>query len=236
MLSANWTPPTQLTNPIEVKFAPDERRDILSLSAKAAYSLILGESDHTPTALKTWQSGVEEVQISNNEQWMQACSGVYKITRETKLQSFAYKILHRVIPCNNYLTQIRIKEADWCPYCDETDTITHFLFSCAKVRPFWQAICQWFLQADNLYLDRISTEEFMWGVAGSARGASIINTITLLTKYYVYRQKLYYNRELCLLQWLAELRTRLRTEQWFRGKIGGAARFRRWNRILAELG
>lgn len=212
------------------------RREIASLSAKAAYSLILGQSDHVPTALKTWQRGVEEVLISDGVMWTHACSSVYKITRETKLQSFMYKVLHRVIPCNNYLKQIRIKEADWCPFCDGTDTVTHFLFTCAKVRPFSSAVCLWFSQADNLYLDRLTPEEFMWEIDRSAHRASVVNTITLMVKYYIYRQKLYFNGELCLLQWLTEFRTRLQTEQWIRAKIGGKKKLQQWKQIMAELG
>lgn len=235
-ISTNGALPTPTTSDIEVKFGPNEIRDIHSLSAKAAYSLILGQSDHTPTALNTWQRGVEEVEISDKQMWAQACSGVYKITRETKLQSFHYKILHRIIPCNAYLTQIRIKDTIWCPFCDETDTITHFLFTCNKVQPFWRAICLWFRQADNIYLDNITAEEYMWGVQAGGHRANLLNAITLLVKFYVYRQKLYFNGELCLLQWLAELRSRLRTEQWISGKTGSRAKLQLWNRILMELG
>lgn len=122
-ISQNWTPPLPGNPVIKVRFAPTETRDILSLSAKAAYSLILEGMDHEPTALSTWQRGVEEVTILDKDTWAHACTEVYKNTRETKLQSFHYKVLHRVIPCNRYLTQIRIKDTDWCPFCDESDTI-----------------------------------------------------------------------------------------------------------------
>lgn len=199
MIMADWTP-SVLRRPMEeAQFAPGVKRDVLTLSAKAAYALILEERDHEPTALQTWQRGVEEMEFTDRERWRRSCSGVYKATRETKLQRFHFKILHRILPCNVYLTQIRIKDSDWCPYCDESDTITHFLFSCSKVRPFWEAACAWFKQADDLYLDRLTADEFIWGMDGGAHRATLVNTITLQLKYYIYRQKLYFNRDLCLL-------------------------------------
>lgn len=153
MITANGTQVLTQPSLIEVQFAPGVKRDILSLSARSTYSLILEETDHEPTAFRTWQRGVEEVEISSKEGWGRACTEVYRLTRVTKLQSFQYKILHRTIPCNVYLKQIRIKDSDWCPFCDESDTITDFIFSCSNVQPFWEAICAWFRQADDLYLD-----------------------------------------------------------------------------------
>lgn len=94
--------------------------------------------------------------------------GVYKATRETKLQSFHFKVLHRIIPCNVYLKQIRIKDAEWCQFCDESDTIVHFLFICAKIQPFWKAVSTWFRDTDDLYLDQLTPAEYIWGLPSSA--------------------------------------------------------------------
>lgn len=129
-----------------------------------------------------------------------------------------------------------MKDSFWCPYCDESDTITEFLFTCSKVKPFWRGVCDWLRQADELYLDQFATEEYMWGVDGGAQRGALINTLTLLVKYYIYRQKLYYEGDLCLMQWLSELRTRLKTEEWISRKVGANNRFRKWRRILSQLG
>lgn len=236
MITANWAPRQPQAPVFEVQLAPGERRDILSLSAKGTYMMIMQGKDHEPTALKTWQREVEEIRITDKDVWRRACVGVYRATRETKLQSFHYKMLHRIIPCNVYLAQVRIKTSMWCPFCDESDTLTHFLCTCAKIRPFWETICKWFHNADNLYLDRLTTEEYMWGLDRGAHKANLINAITLMIKHYIYRQKLFYSGDLCAVQWLQELRTKLRTEDWIARKTGSTTRFRKWERIVAELG
>lgn len=91
-------------------------------------------------------------------------------------------MLDRIVPCNAYLKQIRIATSEWCPFCDETDTVSHFLYSCAKVRPFWQSVCRWFQEADNLFLEQLSAEEFMFGVNKGVHRACVINGVTLMFK------------------------------------------------------
>lgn len=236
-ITANWSPQLPQTSPLEVQLAPKEKRDILSLGAKGTYSLIMQGNKHEPTALKTWQREVEEIRIAGKEEWSRTCTGAYKTTRETKLKSFHFKMLHRIIPCNVYLTQIRIKDSTWCPFCDEDDTITHFLCTCSKIHPFWRTICEWFRKADNLFTDQLTTEEYMWGVDSGAHRAHLINSVTLMIKHYIYRQKLFHSGDLCAVQWLQELSTKLRSEDWISCKTGARTKFqKRWSRVLEELG
>ena len=52
----------------------------------------------------------------------------YLITNYRTLQSFQYKILHRIINTNKWLFLRKIVESDICEYCNanETDSILHF--------------------------------------------------------------------------------------------------------------
>lgn len=159
--------------------------------------------------------------------------GVYRATRETKLQSFHYKIIHRIIPCNVYLKKIRIKE--WCRHCDESDTIVHFLYSCKNVQPFWKAVSSWFRNANDLYLDKLTPAEFICGLPSSAHRATVINAITLYVKHYIFHQKLFYDSEFDLLGWLMELRAKLKSENWICKRTGQQGKFKRWLNIYKAL-
>ncbi len=52
-------------------------------------------------------------------------------------QSFQYKLLHRVIACNAWLKNVRIKNTPTCQYCNEDDDIQHFHLFCSKTHDFW---------------------------------------------------------------------------------------------------
>lgn len=90
------------------------------------------------------------------------CRNPFKASRETKLQSQHFKVIHRIFPCSSYLWRIRIQDSDWCRFCNKTDLITHHLFSCAKVTPFWASLCIWFRQSVNLYLDQLTAGIHLW--------------------------------------------------------------------------
>ncbi len=59
-------------------------------------------------------------------------------SRHTSIQAFQYKIIHRTLPCNEWLKNIKIKPDSKCTYCNNTDSITHFLIDCKSNNLFWK--------------------------------------------------------------------------------------------------
>ena len=76
-----------------------------------------------------WRS--RRIQLSSNNK-------VSICLRETKLQSFQYKIIQRIINCNKKLFDMTIKNSPICTYCDQTDDIGHLFFLCKDVYQFWR--------------------------------------------------------------------------------------------------
>lgn len=150
--------------------------------------------------------------------------------------SFHFKVIHRILPCGSYLCRIRIKDSDWCEFCDETDSITHHLFSCAKVKPFWNSICGWFRRTVNLYLDELTAIEYIFGLSKGTHQRDTINAILLATKFYIHRQKLYHKGDLNICQWLLEFKTKLQAERWIRKRTGAKPFHNRFSQILEALG
>lgn len=60
--------------------------------------------------------------------WSNIYQAPYKSDCDTKLQAFQFQLLHRFIPCNRFLRNIRIKDDDKCSFCPGQDTIQHFMF------------------------------------------------------------------------------------------------------------
>lgn len=160
----------------------------------------------------------------------------YRATRETKLQSLHFKIMNRVIPCNSYLKQLRIKASDECELCGQVDTLVHFLFECPIVQTFWTAVCAWFGRIEDLALESLSSKQFVIGAPRDVPKASAINFILMNIKFFIFRQRLFHNGNLDLLHWLREFKMKLLVERLICLSEGKMLRFRKWTSIFNAIG
>lgn len=155
--------------------------------------------------------------------------------RDTKYQAFQYKLLQRIIPCNKYLANIRIKQENSCAFCDEVDSVQHFLLECDNTKRFWVQICRWLEQNDDLVV-HLSQQEFLFGLHPTVPGSRKIKFLTIFTKFFIYRQMLLHDGDLPMALFLRELRTRLQMEKKIYRLENKPNKFRCWSRILAALG
>lgn len=128
--------------------------------------------------------------------------------RDTKFQAFQFRLIHRFIPCNKFLRNIRIQRSDTCSFCSAMDTLEHFMFVCPTVQTLWKEIILWFDRKADIQLN-VSLRAFLFGVPAATPQAEVINFLLLFTKFYVYRQKLFHRGSMSLIHLLQELRTRL---------------------------
>ena len=110
----------------------EKQRDLKELQCKDFYWAILNKQNIMPTCMNKWTQVFPNFQKCEMEIWSRIFTLSFKITTETKLQSFQYKLVHRVIPCNKWLNDIRIKDSSKCSYCDKIDNLTHFFIHCEK--------------------------------------------------------------------------------------------------------
>ncbi len=59
--------------------------------------------------------------------------------RDTKIQTFQC----RLIPCNKWLHNIKIKNCSVCDYCMNVDDLPHFFIRFLKVKEFWLHCFNW---------------------------------------------------------------------------------------------
>lgn len=156
----------------------------------------------------------EEVQID----WEAVYTLPYKVIRDTKIQSFQYRVIHHIITCKKYLRDIRMKQESACNKCGEEDTITHFFVSCPSIGAFWDKIYGWCDNFIGLKLDFLTDCELLLGMTkdnGNPKVFRMTNWLILAAKYYIHRQRLFHDGEVCLNTFLAEIR-----KKTVRGKIG----------------
>lgn len=204
-------------------------------SSKTLYYSLIKRFNPTVTSQTRWNEMFPRHTEDQEEYWATIYKTPYKAARDTKLQAFHYRIVHRFIPCNKFLCNIKIKRNDVCSFCPEADTIEHFLFYCPLVVHFWKGIITWFDREADIHLV-VSLRAFLFGIPDSAPHSKIVNFILLFGKFFIYRQKLFHHGSLDLVQFLRELKVRLNIEKYL-AKIEDKQRnFQKWRKIYEALG
>lgn len=235
-LSAGWTPPPIFPGGPTILLQDQNPHDVNDLTAKRVYSALTAMGPSVNTAFHRWRNNPTDLSISGKEEWERVCRRVFKTVRETKLQSFQFKVIHAITPCRKYLKQLRLADDDLCAYCDTTDDLFHFFFKCKLVKSLWSSICSWLAREANIHLQSITPKEAILGGDDPSMKGRITNFILLHFRFFVHRQRLFHNNQFDLIHWLTELRIRLRTMETNLKFEGKSHLFNRWNSITKALG
>ena len=102
-----------------------------------------------------------------------------KCTPSTYLQWFQYKILHRILPTNQFLFKIKYLDTSKCSLCQECDeTLYHIFWECSKVKKLWSELRVWFSTVD-VQLSFTPTQVLL-GIKG--KNNYVLNAMILLVK------------------------------------------------------
>ena len=97
-------------------------------------------------------------------QWSNYFKNTFKICRSTKLQTFQYRINHRIITCNHWLFNAKIKISPECETCKVDDTLQHFFVNCEKVKMFWIEFKTWWsLMTESNYGWQLTEKDILLG-------------------------------------------------------------------------
>lgn len=138
-------------------------------------------------------------ETEKEEYWTAVYKILYQSVWDTKLQAFHFRVVHRFVPSNKFLQNIRIRRDDICNFCPRSDFIKHLLYLCPIVKYFWKDVITWFAREEDIELN-ISLHAFLYGVPEQVPYTKVINFLILFYKHYIYRQKLFYQGSLSLLQ------------------------------------
>lgn len=135
-----------------------------------------------PTAVKRWES--LNVKPRN---WRDIFKVPYSCTFSTRLQSLHYRIIHRYIPTNKFLSTRGIVGSPLCSHCLELDDLKHFFFDCELVKPIWQKVLpklksKFHLSEEFLHYDSV--------LLGFPKAPPVVNLIMLIIKQHIVTHKL----------------------------------------------
>ena len=160
---------------------------ITLISNQNVYWCMVDTIAQAPISQRAWYllfgSGIE---------WSRIFRIPYDVTFDTRIQSFQYKILLRIFPCNWYVSKFDHTVEKNCLICNQvTDDISHFFYDCKMCTHFWDKIRHWmndnFIDIDsnqeicrkNVVLGNLSNKEHFYE----------INFIILYSKYFIYLKK-----------------------------------------------
>lgn len=145
-------------------------------------------------------------------------------------------LIFRIIPCNSFLSRIRIRDSDLCEYCKEPDTLTHFFICCKIFEHLWHAICNWYNRISQQEAFHPLDHQMMFGVLNDPRRIDVktLNVVIMLTKIYIHFKRLFHQSTHCIGEWLVML------GQWV--IVGGDAcksirqlkKFKQWGKNTSE--
>lgn len=146
-------------------------------------SLILQRKEE-PTALQKWD---QIIGTKDDEYWEKTFSAIRAITKETKLQQFQFKIVHRILATNSKLFKYKIADTPMCYLCPNTeDTLEHALFECPTVHRFWHTIMEQFCDKEHLENIDPTLEGVLLARVSNNQADRKYFFIALHAKYYIY--------------------------------------------------
>ncbi len=101
------------------------------------YSAFNRKVSTLPQMQKSLDKEISDIESVNNNFWKRIFNLPFSTTRDTNIQSFLFRIIHKIIPCNKLLHTIKIKKNALCNFCDDDDDMLHFFINCKKVKEFW---------------------------------------------------------------------------------------------------
>jgi len=171
--------PPQLYAVLSVKRGCSTYSNILSYNA---------EDNTFPSAQNKWKRDLALNDNTNATLWNKIYKLPFIITLDTNLRYFQYKILHRIIPTNKYLTLIKIKDNDSCSFCEaHIETLLHLFVECECVSHVWRELQLWMVSCVYINIQTLEPQDIIFGKLDED---SIFNYILLLAKFVIFRSKL----------------------------------------------
>ena len=206
---------------------------VTEMTSRDIYKLLKIEHFIIPTAIEKWN---EKGFLISQEDWRVFYRMPYLITRDTKVQSFQYKILHQFFPCNYWLSKWNIDIEENCDMCGHCDTIEHYFIFCCISKTFWTSVFNWFSAITSVSV-RLTVEQMLLGIEIIDDDSILfsLNYVILLGKFFIAKCKKNQSRPM-LYEFLKEIRYKLEIEKYIAMANDKVVSFdKRWGLLYGSL-
>jgi hypothetical protein len=151
-------------------------------SLKFVYKDLLKRAKRQHTAKQESWMQLLNTNISS-EEWSEIYSRAKFCTKDTKLISFNFRLIHRIIATNDFLKRINILDDNKCTFCKrENESIEHLFYDCNITSQFWYSFIEHFAPScpNIVHLSKKET------LLGNEQLDSLCNFLLIFAKYYIY--------------------------------------------------
>lgn len=183
---------------------------ISSLNNRMLYWHLLNRITKPPTVLSKW---MDEYPFLNDQDFGKYFTLPYNITRDTKLQTFQYKILNNIIPCQSMLFRWGLAENNLCANCNTYDGLSHYFYECTEVNDFWKQLIRWIKNHMGVQIP-LAEVDILFGIPFMNDSLLLcVNLLILLGKRYIHQCK-NYHKNIFLFEFLPQVKTYLVIEEY----------------------
>ena len=113
---------------------------------------------------------------------------INRITNDTKLRNFQFKLLHHILPNNKLLHKMGIKNSALCNFCNqEEDSILHYLWGCPVAKRFWTSFNNWLSSALDLEVFELTPKETVLDIFSDESSLQkIVPFLFLVARNYIH--------------------------------------------------
>ena len=155
------------------------------MTSQLFYWILMGNVVKMPCSIPKWENNL----CLQNVNWKNIFLNPFKVCHESQMQSFQFKILHRIISCNHWLHTMKVKDSPNCIFCKENDDIIHYFATCNRVTDFWRSFENWWIKTSG-DLGQLDIKTVMFGVFSNKTNANVFNYCLIAAKMFIYAKKL----------------------------------------------
>ena len=118
---------------------------------RLAYKTLADKKQKKPVeAQRKWIADCR-VETQENIDWDTVYRSPFLCTKISTLIVFQFKLLHRRLATNSFLTKINLKENEQCTFCQkDTETLIHLFWTWSVSTLFWRDFKQWAVNHEEL--------------------------------------------------------------------------------------
>ena len=149
--------------------------------SKTIYKELRNRVISTPSAQKKYNSYF----VNDILDWSAIYSLPHRVTSDTKLREFQFKLLNRYLVTNDFLNKIGVLPSPACSFCGkESESLEHIFISCHYAKDFWAEVIKWLCNL-KVNVKNLSNREILLGMPGY-EDEFFVNHVILIAKYYLY--------------------------------------------------
>lgn len=120
------------------------------------------------------------------EQLSRSFVEIGQLVKDTKMQNFQYRFLHRIIFCAKILHTWGIVQSPRCTFCeDHYETMDHLFYDCPVVRRFWELFQSWYESVTDTEITLTKNIVFF-----CESESNLLNTLLIIAKQHIFSRKI----------------------------------------------